>query len=172
MPFTFLRLLVPILLISACQVNKEIPAYLLPGAAQELVRSSLELTKCDPHKVTANFTFCEVKESRFAGAPASFKLTFQNGILIFAAITLPEKEFPSTILQMTKIMGEANSEREFDASGVKHRSVHWGNKNLFATANKYAFGDTTHSMLVLQLPEATPAIVHPLFLKKSDEKKP
>ncbi|MBC3917696.1 hypothetical protein H8L32_09450 [Undibacterium sp. CY18W] len=61
--------------------------------------------------------------------------------------------------------------REYEVYGVQ-RNIHWGNKNLFVTLNKYAFGDTKHSMLILMLPETIPEMVRPLFLKNSEEKKP
>lgn len=169
---SFLRLILPFLLISACQARTEIPAYLLPGASQELVRSSLDLTNCNSHKENANTTFCEVKQSKFAGVQASLKLTFDNDKLTFVAITMPASEFATMIANMTKIMGKSSNEREFEAHGVKHQTIYWGNKNLFVTLNKYAFGDTKHSMLILMLPETIPEMVRPLFLKNSEEKKP
>ena len=162
---SYLRLAFFLLLLSACQARTEIPAHILPGASQEMVRSSLELTKCDPKKVTMDISFCEVKEAKFGGSPASFKLTLKNGKLISTIITLPADEFSSTVSRMTKLMGESSNEREFEVYGVKHKSMYWGNKSVYVTANRYAFGDTKHSMLILMLPEATPEIARPLFLK-------
>ncbi|MFZ6708926.1 hypothetical protein [Undibacterium sp. TC9W] len=159
------QLAVPILLLSACQASTEISAYLLPGASQELVASSLKLSKCDPQKVSKDISYCDVKEAEFGGAPASFRLSLQNGKLINTTITLPADEFSATVSSMTKRMGESSYEREFEVYGVKHKSIHWGSKDLYATANRYAFGDTKHSMLILMLPEATPEIARPLFLK-------
>ncbi|BBB68743.1 hypothetical protein UNDYM_4490 [Undibacterium sp. YM2] len=159
------QLAFPVLLLPACQASTEIPAYLLPGAAQELVASSLKLSKCDPQKVSTDISFCDVKEAKFGGAPASFKLTLLNGKLISTIITLPADEFSSTVSNMTKRMGESSYEREFEVYGVKHKSIYWGSKSVYITANRYAFGDTKHSMLILMLPEATPEIARPLFLK-------
>lgn len=157
-----------LVLVVACagSTGVEIPTFMMPGASEQFVRKSLKLEKCVKRAVDTSLTDCEEASSEFNGRPVTVKAIFHSDKLAFAYIYFNESEFGSLASGISNTMGQPRNSRVFEIPGLPtQKELYWGSKNIFVNLKSSALGDKKRCLLILQLPELTPSIIHPLFLQ-------